>query len=156
MTIDYDLQKAAEDGFRHAGFQRRGAHHGSAQRRGATYVSLPAYDPTNRVRHRSRDVGVSQHRQAAAAAEPRDPGTGTTRSRSRSSCRGRLEEGVIDDTSGHRSAAHISSAATSSAPEGGHGSVESGTRWEVVHRFFYTVGNMLGVDKIYKWLTSWG
>src|SRR5688572_18285411 len=47
LTIDYDLQKAAEDGFRHAGFN--GAALIMDPRNGEVLVhaSLPAYDPNN-------------------------------------------------------------------------------------------------------------
>ncbi len=47
LTIDYDLQKAAEDGFRHAGFN--GAALIMDPRTGEVLVhaSLPAYDPND-------------------------------------------------------------------------------------------------------------
>ena len=55
--------------------QRRGADHGSAQRRSADLRQPAGLRPERlRRRHRSRDVGLAQHRRAAAAAEPRDPG----------------------------------------------------------------------------------
>ena len=76
LTVNYAMQKAAEDAFRAYGY------YGSAvvlePKTGEVLVltSMPAFDPERlRDRHRSRDVGGAQHRQAAAAAESRHPGT---------------------------------------------------------------------------------
>ena len=76
LTIDYDVQKAIEDGVQGVGLQRRGGRARSEQRRGARRSpAVPAYDPNAfAAGHRSRDVGVAEHRRAAAAAGPRDPG----------------------------------------------------------------------------------
>ena len=91
LTIDYDLQKAAEDGFRHAGFNGAALILDPRNGEVLTYASLPAYDPNDfAVGHRPRDVGVAEHRQAAAAAEPRACRAATRRARpSRSSWRRR-------------------------------------------------------------------
>ena len=76
LTIDYDVQKAIEDGFDGVGLQRRGGRARSAQRRRARRSpAVPAYDPNAfAAGHRSRDLGVAEHRRAAAAAGPRDSG----------------------------------------------------------------------------------
>ena len=73
--INYAMQKAAEEAFRAYGYW------GSAVvLEPKTGEVLDAHEPAGvrsqrlRDRHRSRDVGAAQHRQAAAAAEPRDPG----------------------------------------------------------------------------------
>ena len=75
LTIDYDVQKAIEDGFDALGLQRRGRRARPEQRRRAR-VHEPAGLRSERVRrrHRSRDVGVAQHRRAAAAERSRDSG----------------------------------------------------------------------------------
>ena len=75
LTIDSDLQRAAEDGLPAGGVQRRGAHPRPAQRRGA-HLRQPAVVRPQRLRgrHRPRHVGLAQHRQAQAAAEPRAAG----------------------------------------------------------------------------------
>ena len=119
LTIDYDLQKAAEDGFRHAGFNGAALILDPRNGEVLTYASLPAYDPNDFAGgHRPRDVGVAQHRQAAAAAEPRASRAATRRARrSRSwSRRRRSRKGSSRRTSASTAAAaRRSSAATSSA-----------------------------------------
>ena len=47
LTIDYDLQKAAEDGFRHAGFNGAALIMDPRNGEVLTYASLPAYDPND-------------------------------------------------------------------------------------------------------------
>ena len=75
LTIDYDVQKAAEDGFRALGFWGAAAALDPRTGEVLSLVSLPSYDPNSFAdRHRSRDVDRAQHRQAASAAEPRHPG----------------------------------------------------------------------------------
>ena len=76
LTINYAMQKAAEDAFRAYGY------YGSAVvLEPKTGEVLDADEHAGvrsqrlRDRHRSRDVGAAQHRQAAAAAESRHPGT---------------------------------------------------------------------------------
>ena len=75
LTIDYDVQKAIEDGFKVARLQRRRGRARSGQRRRARLHQRAGLRSERvRRRHRSRDVGVAQHRRAEAAAGPRDPG----------------------------------------------------------------------------------
>ena len=47
LTIDYDLQKAAEDGFRHAGFNGAALIMDPRNGEVLTYASLPSYDPND-------------------------------------------------------------------------------------------------------------
>ena len=47
LTIDYDLQKAAEDGFQHAGFNGAALIMDPRNGEVLSYVSLPAYDPND-------------------------------------------------------------------------------------------------------------
>jgi penicillin-binding protein 2 len=161
LTIDYDLQKAAEDGFRHAGFN--GAALILDPRNGEVLVhaSLPAYDPNdfaggiesatwralntdrlrplmNRVINGRYSPGSTFKIVVAAAA---------------------LEEGLV--TADHR--VHCSGGATFFGRyyrchlKGGHGSVDMRTALEKsCNVFFYTLGNMLGVDRIYKWAEKLG
>ena len=82
LTIDADLQKAAEDGFKHSARSRDEGYNGAAivldpeQRRGLSLVSLPAYDPNKfAVGLDPDDLDVAHDRQAAAAAEPGAAGT---------------------------------------------------------------------------------
>ena len=76
LTIDYDLQKAAEDGFKHAGFN------GSAlildPRNGEvlSFVSLPGYDPNDFAGGIDRATWAALNSdELRAAAKPRDPGS---------------------------------------------------------------------------------
>ncbi len=75
LTINYAMQKAAEDAFRSLGYFGSAIVLEPKTGEVLTLTSMPAFDPERlRDRHRSRDVGVAQHRQAAPAAESRDPG----------------------------------------------------------------------------------
>ena len=98
LTIDYDLQKAAEDGFRHAGFNGAALIMDPRNGEVLTYVSLPAYDPNDFA--------------AASTARPGRRSTPTSCGRCRTACiQGRyspgstfkivvataaLEEGLVD------------------------------------------------------------
>ncbi len=63
LTIDYDVQKAIEDGFRVAGFNGAAVVLDPSNGDVLGFTSVPAYDPERvRLRHRSRDLGVAQHR----------------------------------------------------------------------------------------------
>ena len=76
LTIDYDVQKAVEDGFKASGFNGAAVVLDPQQRRSARRSRAAGLRPERlRRRHRSRDVGVAQHRRAAAAAGSRDSGT---------------------------------------------------------------------------------
>src|SRR5687767_10192044 len=156
LTIDYDLQKAAEDGFRHAGFN--GAALIMDPRTGEVLVhaSLPAYDPnqfretyaslvsdelkplTNRVLQGRYSPGSTFKIVVAAAA---------------------MEEGIATpDTRIHCSGgATFYGRYTKCHLKGGHGSVDMRHALEKsCNVYFYTLGNMLGVDKIYKWAQKLG
>src|SRR5688572_17990344 len=156
LTIDYDLQKAAEDGFRHAGFN--GAALIMDPRTGEVLVhaSLPAYDPnrfretyaslvsdelkplTNRVLQGRYSPGSTFKIVVAAAA---------------------MEEGVATpDTRIHCSGgATFFGRYTRCHLKGGHGSVDMRHALEKsCNVYFYTLGNMLGVDRIYKWAEKLG
>ena len=75
LTIDYDVQKAAEDGFKALGFWGAAAAI-DPRKRGSAVAGESAGVRPQLVcrRHRPRDVDRAQHRQAAAAAEPRHAG----------------------------------------------------------------------------------
>ena len=75
LTIDADVQKAAEDGFTSLDVQRRGSGPRSPQRRGAGVHQPSGLRPERfRRRHRSRNLERAQHRRPQAAAEPRAAG----------------------------------------------------------------------------------
>jgi penicillin-binding protein 2 len=161
LTIDYDLQKAAEDGFRHAGFN--GAALIMDPRTGEVLVhaSLPAYDPndfaggidsktyrslitdplrplTNRVLQGRYSPGSTFKIVVAAAAMEEGIATPDTR----------IYCGGGATFFGRYYRCHL---------KGGHGSVDMRHALEKsCNVYFYTLGNMLGVDKIYKWAEKLG
>ena len=156
LTIDYDLQKAAEDGFRHAGFN--GAALIMDPRTGEVLVhaSLPAYDPnrfretyaslvsdelkplTNRVLQGRYSPGSTFKIVVAAAAMEEGVATPETRI----NCSGGAT------FFGRYTRCHL---------KGGHGSVDMRHALEKsCNVYFYTLGNMLGVDRIYKWAEKLG
>ena len=161
LTIDYDLQKAAEDGFRHAGFN--GAALIMDPRTGEVLVhaSLPAYDPndfaggidsktyrslitdplrplTNRVLQGRYSPGSTFKIVVAAAAMEEGVATPDTR----------IYCGGGATFFGRYTRCHL---------RGGHGLVDMRHALEKsCNVYFYTLGNMLGVDRIYKWAEKLG
>ena len=161
LTIDLDLQKAAEDGFRHAGFNGAALIMDPRNGEVLTYASLPAYDPndfsggidsatwaslnTNKLRPLQNRViqgryspGSTFKIVVAVAA---------------------LEEGVVD--ANHHitcnGGANFFGRYYKCHLKGGHGSVDMRHALEKsCNVYFYTLGNMLGVDKIHKWAEKLG
>ena len=161
LTIDLDLQKAAEDGFRHAGFN--GAALIMDPRTGEVLVhaSLPAYDPndfaagiktatwnalnndnlrplSNRVLQGRYSPGSTFKIVVAAAA---------------------MEEGLVDSSYRVNCAggANFYGRYYKCHLKGGHGSVDMRHAMEKsCNVFFYTLGEKLGVDRIYKWAEKLG
>ncbi len=161
LTIDYDLQKAAEDGFKVAGFW------GSAlildPRNGEvlTLVSLPAYDPNafaagiDRATWGALTTDRLRPLQNRAIQGRYSPGS-TFKIVVATAA---LEEGIV--TPDFR--VHCSGSATFFGRpfmchlKGGHGSVDLRHAIEKsCNVYFYTLGNMLGVDRIYKWAERLG
>jgi penicillin-binding protein 2 len=163
LTIDADLQKAAEDGFRHFGEMYSGeAYNGAAvvldPRSGEvlSLVSLPAYDPnkfatgidtatwSSLINDRLRPL---QNRALQATYSP-----GSTFKLVVAAAA--LEEGVV--TPDHRvycgGGAVFYGRYFQCHLKGGHGSVDMRHAIEKsCNVYFYTLGSMLGVDKIHKW-----
>jgi penicillin-binding protein 2 len=161
LTIDYDLQKAAEDGFRHAGFNGAALIMDPRNGEVLTYASLPAYDPNdfaggidsatwnalntdklrplqNRVIQGRYSPGSTFKIVVAVAA---------------------LEEGLItpDRHITCNGGANFYGRYYKCHLAGGHGSVDMRHALEKsCNVYFYTLGQMLGVDKIYKWAERLG
>jgi penicillin-binding protein 2 len=161
LTIDYDLQKAAEDGFRHAGFNGSALILDPNNGEVLSLVSLPAYDPNDFA------AGIDRTTWNALNTDPLRPLQNRT-------IQGRyspgstfkivvataaLEEGIVDPDFrvncgggatffGRYFLCHL---------KGGHGSVDMRTAIEKsCNVYFYTLGNMLGVDKLHKWAVNLG
>ena len=161
LTIDADMQRAAEDGFRHAGFN--GAALVLDPRNGEvlTYVSLPAYDPNDFA------VGIKNAKWAALNSDRLRPLQNRVMQGRYSPgstfkivvATAALEEGIVDPDFrvtcnggasffGRFFKCHLAR---------GHGSVDMRHALEKsCNVYFYTLGNMLGVDKIHKWAEKLG
>ena len=168
LTIDADMQKAAEDGFRHFGLTQSGnPYNGAAvvldpnSGEVLSLVSLPAYDPNKFA------VGIDPRTWSSLVTDRLRPlqnralqGTYSPGSTFKVVVAvAALEEGEV--TPDHRIycggggvfygryfQCHL---------KGGHGSVDMRHALEKsCNVYFYTLGNMLGVDKIHKWATLLG
>ena len=162
LTIDYDVQKAIEDGFKAAGLQRRRG--GARSRATATCWRSPAcraYDPNAFAAGIDRATWASLNSdELRAAAGPRDPGAlfagvdvqdgGGAGRRSRKGSSRRTSTRTAPAT-------RTSTAAFKCWKKGGHGSIDLRHAIEQsCNVYFYTVGNMVGIDKINKWATLLG
>ena len=161
LTIDYDLQKAAEDGFRHAGFNGAALIMDPRTGEVLVHVSLPSYDPN------AFAAGVDSATWASLTTDKLRPLSNRV-------IQGRyspgstfkivvatagLEEGVITDQTQIYcgGGANFYGRYYKCHKAGGHGSMDVRHAMEKsCNVFFYTVGNMLGVDKIHKWSEKLG
>jgi penicillin-binding protein 2 len=161
LTIDYDLQKAAEDGFRYTGFWGSALfldpHNGDV----LSLVSLPAYDPNDFA------SGIDRATWAALNTDKLRPLQNRT-------IQGRyspgstfkivvataaLEEGLVtpDFKVNCPGGATFYGRYFHCHLKGGHGVVDMRHAIEKsCNVYFYTLGNMLGVDKINKWANKLG
>ena len=161
LTIDYDLQKAAEDGFKHAGFN------GSAlildPRNGEvlSFVSLPAYDPNDFAAGIDRATWAALNTDELRPLQNRaiqgrySPGSAFKIVVATAA----LEEGLVDPdyTVNCSGGASFFGRYFRCHLRGGHGIVDMRHAIEKsCNVFFYTLGNMLGVDKIHEWSDKLG
>ena len=161
LTIDYDLQKAAEDGFRHAGFN--GAALIMDPRTGEVLVhaSMPAFDPNDFA------AGIKSKTWSALTTDTLRP-LNTRVLQGRYSpgstfkivvATAAMEEGLVDSNYRVNCAggANFYGRFYKCHLRGGHGSVDMRHAMEKsCNVYFYTLGNMLGVDRIYKWAERLG
>src|SRR5688572_18338743 len=161
LTIDADLQRAAEDGFRHAGFNGAALIMNPMNGEVLTYASLPSYDPNDFAVGIDRGTWQSLNTDKLRPLQNRvlqgrySPGS-TFKIVVATAA---LEEGVV--TADHRitcnGGANFFGRFFKCHLKGGHGSVNMRTAIEKsCNVYFYTLGNMLGVDKIHKWAEKLG
>ncbi|HSB88111.1 MAG TPA: penicillin-binding protein 2 [Ilumatobacteraceae bacterium] len=168
LTIDADLQKAAEDGFRHFGeVQSGGPYNGAAvvldPRSGEvlSMVSLPAYDPNKFA------VGIDAATWKSLNSDPLRP-------LNNRALQGRyspgstfkivvataaLEEGVATpETRVHCSGGAVFYGRYFQCHlKGGHGTLDMRQGIEKsCNVYFYTLGNMVGIDRLAKWAANLG
>ena len=164
LTIDYDVQKALEDGFKWSGFNGASVIMDPRTGEVLAFSSVPAYDPNafaggsiDRATWASLNLDELKPLQDRAIQGRYQPGSTFKMAVATAA----LEEGVITPDfkvfcPGH--ATFFGRSFQCSLPNGrGHGTID--LRHAIEHScnvYFYTVGNMVGIDKIHKWATLLG
>lgn len=161
LTIDYDLQKAAEDGFHNAGFNGAALILDPRSGEVLAYVSLPAYDPNAFAAGIDRATWESLNKDKLLPLQNRviqgrySPGS-TFKIVVATAA---LEEGLItpDFRVNCGGGASFYGHYYKCWLKGGHGSVDMRHAIEKsCNVYFYTLGSMLGVDRINKWAVKLG
>ena len=161
LTLDYDLQKAAEDGFRHAGFNGAALIMDPRNGEVLTYVSLPGYDPNafaagiDRATWASLNTDKLRPLQNRAIQGRYSPGS-TFKIVVATAA---LEEGLVtpDFRVNCGGGASFYGRFFQCWLKRGHGSVDMRHALEQsCNVYFYTLGNMLGVDRIHAWSEKLG
>ena len=161
LTIDADVQKAAEDGFAASGFNGAAVVLDPRNGEVLAFTSRPAYDPN------AFAAGIERSAWAALNNDPLKPLTNRA-------LQGRfppgsifkmivglaaLQENIVKpdfrvNCSGGQS---FYGRYFNCWKKGGHGSMDLRHAIEQsCDTYFYTVGNLLGVDRIHKWATLFG
>jgi penicillin-binding protein 2 len=161
LTIDYDVQKAAEDAFTASGFNGAAVVLDPRNGEVLAFTSRPAYDPNafaagiDRVALASLNSDELRPLTDRAIQGRYSPGSTFKMAVALAA----LEEGVITPDF------HVSCSGGASFyghyfkcwKSGGHGSVDLRRAIEQsCDVYFYTIGNMVGIDKINKWATALG
>jgi penicillin-binding protein 2 len=161
LTIDADIQRSIEDGFAASGFN--GAAVVLDPRNGEVlgFTSRPSFDPNSfaggidRATWASLNVDELKPLQNRALQGTYSPGSTFKMAVGLAG----LEEGIINPefTVHCGGGANFYGRYFRCWKAGGHGTVNLKTAIEQsCDVYFYTVGNMLGVDKINKWATLFG
>ena len=161
LTVDYDVQKALEDGFKWSGFNGASVILDPRNGEVLAFTSVPAYDPN------AFAAGIDRATWASLNTDPLRPlqdraiqgrySPGSTFKMSVAAAA--LEEGIITPDfrvycPGH---ANFFGRPFKCWKAGGHGSIDLRHAIEQsCNVYFYTVGNMAGIDKIHKWATQLG
>jgi penicillin-binding protein 2 len=161
LTIDADVQQAAEDGFAATGFNGAAVVLDPRNGEVLAFTSRPAYDPNafaggiDRATWNKWNTDELKPLQNRALQGRYSPGSTFKMAVGLAG----LEEGVITPSF----TVHCGGGATFYGrffkcwQKGGHGTIDLRHAIEQsCDVFFYTVGNMLGVDKINKWATLFG
>jgi len=161
LTIDYDLQRAAEEGFKATGFNGAAVFMDPRNGEVLSLVSLPAYDPN------AFAVGMDQSAWSALNSDALNPlqnraiqgrySPGSTFKIAMAVAA--LEEGVVtpDFTVNCRGGGIFYGRYFRCWKAGGHGVVDMRRAIEgSCNTYFYTLGSMLSIDQIHKWATRLG
>ena len=163
LTIDLDLQKALDDGFRTSGYNGAAVILDPRSGEVLAFTSVPAYDPNafaagiDRATWASLNTDDLRPLQDRAIQGRYSPGSTFKLAVATAA----VEEGIVSPDfkvfcPGH--AVFFGRSFQCSLPDGrGHGVMDM--RSAIEHScnvYFYTVGNMVGIDKIHKWATLLG
>jgi penicillin-binding protein 2 len=162
LTIDADVQRAVEDSFRAFGYNGAAVVLDPRSGEVLAFTSLPAYDP-----NAFATGGIDRATWAALNTDDLKPlnnralqglySPGSTFKMAVATAA--LEEGVItpDFQVYCGGAASFYGHSFKCHKAGGHGTVDLRHAIEKsCNVYFYTVGNMVGIDKIHKWATALG
>ena len=161
LTIDYDVQKAVEDGFKASGFNGAAVLLDPANGEVLAFASVPAYDPNafasgiNRATWSALNADQFKPLQNRTIQGRYSPGSVFKMAVAVAA----LEEGVV--TPEHQvfcaGGQNFFGRVFKCHKKGGHGFVDMRHAIkESCDVYFYTVGNMVGVDRINKWATALG
>jgi penicillin-binding protein 2 len=161
LTIDYALQQAAEDAFRALGYEGAAVILDPRSGEVLALVSLPAYDPNDFAAGIDRatwnDLNTDRLRPLQNRAIQGRYSPGSTFKAVVAVAA--LEEGVItpDFTVNCRGGATFYGRFFQCHLKGGHGAMDLRHAIEKsCNTYFYTVGNMVGIDRIHKWAAALG
>ncbi len=161
LTIDADVQRAVEEGFQAGGFNGAAVILDPRNGEVLSLVSLPAYDPNafaggiDGVTWRSLNTDKLKPLQNRALQGRYSPGSTFKIAVATAG----LQEGVITpDFKTHCSGgASFYGRYFQCWKKGGHGTVDLRRAIEQsCNVYFYTVGNMLGVDRMHRWAAALG
>jgi penicillin-binding protein 2 len=161
LTIDIDLQRAAEEGFKAGGFNGAAVVMDPRTGEVLAFTSRPGYDPNDFA------AGVERATWYGLLNDPLKPLTNRALQGLYSPgstfkivvAVAALEEGIV--SANHRiscgGGATFYGRYFQCHKKGGHGSVDMREAMEKsCNVYFYTLGNMTGVDRIHKWATLLG
>jgi penicillin-binding protein 2 len=161
LTVDYDVQKAIEDGFKAAGFNGAAVILDPSNGEVLGFMSRPAYDPNAFASGIDRatwaSLNTDEYRPLNDRAIQGRYSPGSTFKMAVATAA--LEEGVItpDFKVTCTGAANFFGRPFKCWKKGGHGTVDLRHAIEQsCNVYFYTVGNMAGIDRIHKWATLLG
>ena len=161
LTLDYDLQKAVEDGFRVAGFNGASVVLDPQNGEVLAFASLPEYDPNafaagiDRASFSALINDELKPLQDRAIQGRYSPGSTFKMAVALAG----LEEGIITPAFHATCAGHATFYGHTFAcwKKPGHGTIDLRHAIEQsCDVYFYTVANLVGVDKINKWATLIG
>ena len=161
LTIDYDLQRAAEEAFHGLGYEGAAVILDPRSGEVLALVSLPAYDPNDfaagidRATWSQLNTDRLRPLQNRAIQGRYSPGSTFKVVVAVAA----LEEGLItpDFTVTCRGGGTFFGRFFKCHLKGGHGTVDLRHAIEKsCNTYFYTIGNMVGVDRINKWATALG